>query len=763
MSRTTEKKQTSLLRRRVIAILVSVIAIALLAVAMVFVLRYADVTDVPDKDGTMYYIRKADGVYALYDKDGNRIVPEEQFGYYKTALGTLIDVDEKTGAYEIVALVDTEYTEEYALNTQVLMFPSVSKQEILSIEVHNDKGTFTFCRYNFETGKFDATGDFIIRGAPMTMYDPDLFARMYVSAGYTMTTEKVMELTEDGTKIPPIKRNEKGEICTHTEPCDCDYREYGLAPCTRYDEEGNAYDYEPAYYILTDIHGNRHKVLVGDMLVDQSGYYVQYVELDGKKETKRDAVYVVDTDMGTTMLAAIEDYVDPTLAYPMTSTTYFDVQDFTIGQLKESVSDVADEQYENVISFSYIDLELRENNLLVNFPYEFNLNLKGYLPDGLKMESALRNIYDPEYVKVCKLLPSSQDLIDYGFYRSVKDADGKEILVSSAPYTITFKHDLTDDNGKGTKTLHELILISKNEENGNYYTYTIVNEVTESGEYEFLYSYDTILEISRHSLEFLTWDTYEWITDNFIQFDLAFIDSIKLESPSYSAFFDADNSKSDITESVNANNMSVTASDSTGKTMQTVGMLTFVDTYGSTWVITPTEILAYDAQGNPRTLASGVGYYAYNLADRQALCLKNGNYITCSDKIVEVGPNTVYIKYHNGKEETLARYGTHVFFDFYMTMQYASIIDDYPLTKNEEAALVGNPDRFVASITLTTKDTDGTTDTNVYSFYRISAHKAYITINGRGGFCVKMNRVNKFITDAQKCMNLEVIDPNAKY
>ena len=94
-------------------------------------------------------------------------------------------------------------------------------------------------------------------------------------------------------------------------------------------------------------------------------------------------------------------------------------------------------------------------------------------------------------------------------------------------------------------------------------------------------------------------------------------------------------------------------------------------------------------------------------------------------------------------------------------MQYATIIDDYPM--DDEASLIGNPENWVASITITTKDSNGKTDTNVYRFYRISAHKAYITINGQGGFCVKMNRVNKFITDAQKCMNLEPIDPKAKY
>ena len=727
---------------------------------MILVLQYADVTEVPDKDGTIYYIRKNDGVYALYDKDKNLMPTEEQFGYYVTHLGTLIQVNAETGEYQIVALVDTEYSEEYAVNTQILIFPTVSKQNILSIEVHNETGTFTFCRYNADTGKFDATGDFIIQNAPMTQYNQDFFARMYVSAGYTMTNEKVMgPADENGNPTPAIKRDQNGNLCSHSGGCSCDFREYGLVPCTRYDEEGAAYAYEPAYYILTDIQGNRHKLLIGDMLPDGSGYYVQYVDISGEYEVKRDTVYVVEPDMGTTMLAAIEEYVEPTLTHPMSASTYFDVQDFTIGRLNTDATEDTDIRYDNVISFSYIDIDQRENTILANFPFTFNLNLKGYYPNSLGMESCLSNLYQPEYVKVCKLLPLTQDLIDYGFY--TKTPDGK--VVESAKYTISFKHDVTAEDGTSEGTVHQVIMVAENPENGNYYTYTIVNQVLDDGSYQFLYSYDTILEVARHSLDFLTWDRYDWISETYIEFDLAFVDSIKVESPSYNASFDVDNSLSDMTEGANTNNMSVMASDSTGKTFETLGMLTVVDLDGSTWMITPTEIMVVDKYGKSRDLASGVGYYSYNLADRQVYSLTDGNYITCQDKTVEVTPNYIYVNYNNGNVQKIERYGSHIFLDFYATLRYASIIDDYPLTEAEEAALVGNSENWLTTITINTKDVDGTEDTNVYRFYRISAHKAYITINGRGGFCVKMNRVNKFITDAQKFMNLQMIDPTAKY
>ena len=51
---------------------------------------------------------------------------------------------------------------------------------------------------------------------------------------------------------------------------------------------------------------------------------------------------------------------------------------------------------------------------------------------------------------------------------------------------------------------------------------------------------------------------------------------------------------------------------------------------------------------------------------------------------------------------------------------------------------------------------------DVYKFYRISSRKAYITVNGNGGFYVYSSRVEKFITDAQRFFNKEIIDPTAK-
>ena len=152
----------------------------------------------------------------------------------------------------------------------------------------------------------------------------------------------------------------------------------------------------------------------------------------------------------------------------------------------------------------------------------------------------------------------------------------------------------------------------------------------------------------------------------------------------------------------------------------------------------------------------------YKLSKRYALCRKG--YIECADRRVEVNADTIYVDYYDDSktDETIVRGGTHLFLDYYLTLMYASIIDDYPLTEEEEAALLSDPSKLVASIELTTKQADGSRQTNVYSFYRISAHKAYITINGDGGFYVMTDRVEKVVSDAQRFFNNIPIDPTAK-
>ncbi len=768
MSSIAQKKKQSLMRRRKRAIILSAVAVILLAIALVFVLDYVETITVEDVDGTAYYIRKKDGVYALYDADRTLLKTDDEYGYYVTALGTLIRVDGETGEHEIIAVVDTVGNEVYdILYARMLLFPHLQRADIMSLEIHNSNGTdFAFLRYDSATGQVSPNGNFVLMNSPVSDYDQERFATLIVGTGYAMSTMKLEN---------PIK-DERGE-----------FSEYGLVPQTRVDKDGNEYAYEPAYYIVTDRKGTKHKVILGDMLVTEDGYYAQYVEIgaDGT-ETKRDAVYVLDVDTGDAVTATVEYYVTPMITYPMEMTNYFEVENFRVQQRKKGTKpgDSSAVMYgEPTVEFSYIDVSLRENTLQSAFPYVFATAMEGYTPSTDTITKCLQNLYDPALVGVCKLLPSEEDLAKYGLYAAKTDGDGKPLTdeqgnilyAACADYTFSYDFKVKDDSGAVRYTLNHLVLVSDKKldettgeyvKTGSYYVYTVLTEVTVDGEgkraYEQTGLYNMIVEVEGHTLDFVTWDRYKWVNTGYINGSIAFVTDITLESPTYRASFKLDNSLSDTTDSMNANYMSVTASDSNNKTADTLGLLTVTDKNGYIWRISATELQVFDAAGNQQSMAEGIPYYADNEMGMQALC-RNG-YIECSSYRVEVTANTVRILYHNGQEEVFCRYQSNLFKRFYQTLLYASIVDSYEMTEEEETALINNSAALLLTMTITTRDADGTVATTTYCFYQIEGapRKAYLTINGNGGFYVMKNRVDKFVTDAQSFFDLKMIDPTAK-
>ncbi len=164
-------------------------------------------------------------------------------------------------------------------NNRILMFRHVEQADILSIEVHNEHGTYTF--YRGDDNKFYIKG---MEGVP---YDLDLFTSLVVSSGYTLTIRRLDDREEDLSA-------------------------YGLG------EDDN-----PAWYLLTQMDGKTtHKVYIGDMIPTGGGYYCMY---DG-----RDAVYILDPSLGQTLLADVYSLITPSLGYPIPSSAYMSVDDFQI-------------------------------------------------------------------------------------------------------------------------------------------------------------------------------------------------------------------------------------------------------------------------------------------------------------------------------------------------------------------------------------------------------------------------------------------------
>ena len=85
-------------------------------------------------------------------------------------------------------------------------------------------------------------------------------------------------------------------------------------------------------------------------------------------------------------------------------------------------------------------------------------------------------------------------------------------------------------------------------------------------------------------------------------------------------------------------------------------------------------------------------------------------------------------------------------------------MDTYELSAEEEAALLADESRVILTMKVT--DTDG--GVKEMKFYRLTARKAYLTVNGEGGFYVMTDRVEKIISDSQKFFSNTPIDAMSK-
>lgn len=758
------KKRMTTMKRRKITIAVTALLVAIMAVALVFVLEYTRTTTVIDPaDDTEYYIKRdKDKVYALYDTDKKTKRPtDSQYGYYITKAQTLIKVNAETGEYEIRAVLADYSTnadndnEVVGVNFRRMLFPHIEKANIRSLEVYNETGTYTFARMN-ASGEYDDNADFVIVGSPQTAYDQELFASLHVSAGYAISTQKL--------ENDKIVRYENGEI---------NYAEYGLVPISdrqRVLEDGTVetYDYSPAYYILTDKSGNKYKVLIGDRLVTGGGYYVQYVDMSNGTEKPTEAIYVFSSTISESLLAPIEDYVTPRISYPMTMNTYLDVEDFMV--LKNGTNDKGESEFEEIVSFSSIDLADRENTINISIPYVFNENsespaaaLKGFQPASTNIDTVLRSIYDPSFVGVHKFSPKDEDFVECGIWKLVVDENGEPVLDAngkkqydiSAEYSISFKYDALDSNGNFVETVQSILFISAPNENGNRYVFTsIYSPATDDRDAKYLYDYNMIVEVAEHSLSFLSWDHYDWINRNYVSFYISFIESIKLESPEYSAEFKLDNSLSNKEVLTDSSLLTIMGTDSLGHNVNTFAQKTVTDTQGRIWVITATDIKVYNSMGTELKITSGK--YEYNKLGTQAFVYTNGINATNGD-VIYVEADQIKITHPNGATEQICRYDSMLFRQFYRTLMYSTIVDSYPIDDEKREEIVsGTP-----LLTMTIKTSDG--QEYVYRFYHLTSRKAYITINGNGSFYVLPTRVQKFIDDAQRFFNLELIDAEDKF
>lgn len=516
-------QKASMLKKQKIAIAVLAAVVVLLTATLLVVNQIVTIYPLVDtyyKDGVeyndTYYVKKKDGVYGMYDKKGNLMEVNDDGYYIASVSGNQYSVDAETGDFERYAVVDydSEGGELLGFSDRIMMFPQITQKNTYSIEVTNEYGSFRFYR--------DENGNVHIEGTEdsLVSYDQTLFASLCVSCGYTLTMQK-LNLSPD--YVAP--RLEDGSV---------DYSAYGLADL--YDGEGNLI-YTPATYTVTKAiyaedgtctadPDTKYTVKVGDAILSGGGYYVQLVG--------RDAVYIVSSDIQSTVLQPVESLVTPSVVYPMGMSTYMMIQNFVLGEIDltgvwDSDEYDADEWEEifgdskPLVAFTYLDLEDRTNTIYTSRPYQCGIELmNGYEINDDNASGVMSLFYEMEYIACKKLGITKAALKDY-------ELDGNA-------YYLTFASPVLDDNNSIIGYIDNFLMISQKTPDGTYY---IASTLT-----------DMIVEVDQYYLSFLEWEESDWYDQYFFQHNISYISSMGLkiwdaETQSYKSFdFTLDNSAS---------------------------------------------------------------------------------------------------------------------------------------------------------------------------------------------------------------------------
>lgn len=730
----SEKAKKSSLLTQTRAIIALVVAAVVLVGGLVLTNYIVQIYRYEDADGTVYTIRKKGGSYGLYRKDGSPCDTNDE-GYYLTSFGTQLEVDAKSGEYEVYAVVDVEGTEVLGNARRVLAFKQLTYDKssttdysrvIRSIEVHNQQGVLDLYRPDGVD-----TNRFVIRGHEGTAISDELFAQLSSGCGYTISMQRLEN---------PVRLAD-GSI---------KYAEYGLAKETRVktdkdgkpvlDENGKevTYEYTPTWYTVRTLQPDArtgvdsYTMTLGDATISGAGYYARY---EG-----RDTVYILSATNLEVALQPIESLVTGRIVYPMTLNTYFNVRDFVLRtdihydrillHMAAELADILDEidlnkvdlndlstltdaqraalrealdridkldekqfteMYDRglelysrkVTAFSYVDMEQRENSLYSSYPYRMaTAYMAGYRPNADNISKMLQNLYSMSFDAVKVLGPTAEQLQEYG--------------LSEPAFDISFVY--TDADGV---------------EHGNHVTFSA--KTAEGKYYAFADDYDMIVEIDESMVPFLSWKDIDWYDRDYFQYNIAHIKEIRLDG---------------------------------------------------------TAIRALDSKY--RTSAGDVVFRLDNTASDQS-----GG--TNSDKLVSY-INGLSMAYEmelirvTGTPEMMT--GTDNFRRFVQSLLTASIEGEAGLTAEEMASLRTTDDSdCYLKITFTLDDgqKDPQKANLVYRFYRISERRCYMTVetlatpdapsspeNGQGMFCVLRSFCDKLAADVTRLYDRIQVYPDSK-
>ena len=358
---------------------------------------------------------------------------------YFTVLAPMLAVTDDT-TEEIPNLLSGEVL---GTSNRILMFEHVETADIQSVEVHNDSGVYTM-----ERGDDD---NFYIKGNEGAPYSKTMLSSLMVSSGYTLSMTRVAEQCSDMSV-------------------------YGLA------EDDN-----PAWYVLTKTDGTQHTVYIGDLIPTGAGYYCRYAG--------RDAVYVLDSSLATTLLADIRTFITPILSYPVSSTTYYQTDDFYIardGELFVWIDYLTEEEQTQLAMTDY-------GTYVMKFP-------GSYTPSTTNYDAILQKFADFEGTSVVEIGKTSEvmpaeTLAKYG------------IDMEKPAYELHYTYSGVEN----------FVYFSAQQEDGSYYAYSLL--------------FNLVAVVPADTAEFLQWDLIKFVDAPIFQKNINDIAKIEIISDTLSETF----------------------------------------------------------------------------------------------------------------------------------------------------------------------------------------------------------------------------------
>lgn len=404
-------------------------------------------------------------------------------GYF-AVLTPILNYFNKEEAPEPIELLPGEVLDS---SDRILLFEHIERAHIKQVDISNASGSWSICR-----GEDD---DFYIKDHKSVPYDSTLLSSLVVSAGYTLSMTRVT--TE----------------CT-------DWAEYGL------DEENRL-----GWYTITTTSDVEHTVYIGSKIPTGGGYYCSYKD--------RDAVYVLSTDLVSSLLISVNEMVYPILTYPTGTNDYYLARDFFIMRGDEM----------------FVWIDYNEDSKTIDKPttstYIMNYPAS-YVPNTTNYSNALSNL--TELVGLYVMEIGDESLFDSensdGSSSDNTEGEANEGADDDAPTpgTLEYMYEsvrqirIMSHLMFGRETLEKYDLLEPaytfHYRYNDVDSFVLFSDIQESGEmYAYSSLWNTIVLVDPSEFEFLRWDLLSYVDKPLFMLNISDIAEIKLESENFSETF----------------------------------------------------------------------------------------------------------------------------------------------------------------------------------------------------------------------------------